>query len=64
VREHDVTTLTADELRRIKRDLQANLGLIRPDSPVRGPIMAQLNACDTELYEQANAEPVRPVHSA
>jgi hypothetical protein len=59
VREQDVTMLTAYELRRIKRDLQANLGLIRPDSLVRGPIMAQLNAVDTELAERANAEPVR-----
>jgi hypothetical protein len=49
--------LTADELRHIKRDLQANLGLIRPDSLVRGPIMTQLNAVDTELAERAKAEP-------
>lgn len=43
MRRYNVTLLTADELRRIKRDLQANLGLIRPDSPARVPITAQLS---------------------
>jgi hypothetical protein len=48
-----VTQLTADELRRIRRDLQANLGLIRVDSPARVPITAQLSAIDTELTRRS-----------
>ena len=53
VREHDVTQLTLDELRRVQRDLQASLGLTRPDSPYRVPITAQLTAIDTELARRS-----------
>lgn len=48
-RPHDVTALTAAELQRARRELQASLALARPDSPARGPITAQLAAINAEL---------------
>lgn len=55
-REHDVTGLTSRELERAKRELQANLALARPDSPVRGPILAHMNAIDAELADRSTGE--------
>ncbi len=52
-RRHDVRGLTASELERTKRELQASLALVRPDSPARVPILAHLSAVDTELTERA-----------
>ncbi|MDQ2813684.1 MAG: hypothetical protein M3Z75_17915 [Actinomycetota bacterium] len=49
MRDHDVRTLTASELDRAKRELQASLALARPDSPVRVPILAHISAIDAEL---------------
>lgn len=49
MREHDVTTLTAAELNRARRDLAASLALARPGSPVRAPILARISAIDAEL---------------
>ncbi|GEM_PF-2860055 len=49
MREHDVASLTAGELEQTKRDLAASLALVRPDSPVRVPILAQMTAIDAEL---------------
>ena len=57
VREHDVTRLTAVELDRARRELQASLALARPGSPVRVPIMARLTAIDTELAGRAPERP-------
>lgn len=48
-REHDVSTLTTDELIIAHRQLTASLGLSRPDSPINAPTMAQLHAIDDEL---------------
>jgi hypothetical protein len=48
-RAYDVTGLTARQLERASRELQANLALVRPDSPARVPILAQMNAIETEL---------------
>ena len=45
----DVSGLTSVELERTRRELAASLTLARPDSPVRGPILTQLTAIDTEL---------------
>jgi hypothetical protein len=53
MRDHDVTGLTAAELDRTRRELQASLALVRPDSPARVPIIAHMAAIDTELAEQA-----------
>ena len=53
-RPHDVTGLTDGELERARRELQASLALARPDSPVRGPILAHLNAINVELAERAD----------
>lgn len=55
MREHDVSRLTAAELERAKRELQASLGLVRPDSPARVPIVAQMTAIDAQLGEQASS---------
>ncbi len=51
-RPHDMTGLTASELEQARRDLRASLALARPDSPVRGPILAHLSAIETELAER------------
>jgi hypothetical protein len=56
MREHDVTALTAGELERARRDLAASLALIRPDSPVRVPILAQMSAIDTALAEREHGQ--------
>lgn len=54
-RPHDVRGLTASELERTRRELQASLALVKPDSPARVPILAHLSAVDTELTERAQA---------
>jgi hypothetical protein len=60
VRDHDVTTYTAAELDRARRELAASLALARPGSPVRTPILARLSAIDAELAGRASrARPVR-----
>jgi hypothetical protein len=48
-RPYDVTGLTAGELERARRELQASLALARPESPARRPILAQLAAINAEL---------------
>jgi hypothetical protein len=53
IRSHDVRQLTTAELERTKRELQANLGLIDPDSPAHVPIQAHIRAIDTELSQRA-----------
>ena len=52
MRDHDVSGLTAGELERARRQLAANLALVRPDSPARVPIEAHMSAIDTELAER------------
>ena len=49
IRPHDARRLTAGELDRARRQLQASLALARPDSPARVPILAHLSAIDAEL---------------
>ena len=56
MRDHDVTALTARELERARRELQASLALIRPGSPVSVPILAHLRAIDTELAERERGQ--------
>jgi hypothetical protein len=53
VRDYDVAGLSAGELERTRRDLQASLALARPGSPVRVAILAQMGAIDAELAERA-----------
>ena len=53
-RHHDVRQLTKDELERVKREPQANLGLIAPGSPAHVPIQAHMLAIDAELAKRAN----------
>jgi hypothetical protein len=53
MRDHDVSRLTAAELQHARRELAASLALVRPDSPARVPIAAQLAAIDTQLADHA-----------
>ncbi len=48
-----VRQLTTAELENVRRQLQANLGLITADSPARVPIQAHMRAIDAELAERA-----------
>ena len=61
IRPHDAGGLTAGELERTRRELQASLALARPDSPTRMPILAHLSAIDAELAGRGTgtAEPAR-----
>ncbi len=52
-RAHDVSGLTTAELEQARRDLQASLALARPGSAACVPIMAHLNAIDTELARRS-----------
>ncbi len=60
MRDHDVTTLTAGELDRARRELAASLALARPDSPARVPILARISAIDAELAGRSAARPGQP----
>jgi hypothetical protein len=55
-RPHDVSTLTADQLVRAKRDLEISLALAFPGSPVRVAILAEMTAIDAELAERPRDE--------
>ena len=55
-RVHDVSTLTASELERTRRELRATLALARPGSAVQTPIMAHMAAIDAELANRADQQ--------
>jgi hypothetical protein len=46
IRDHDVSTMTTDEMEHARRELAASLALMRPGSPARVPIENQLRAID------------------
>jgi hypothetical protein len=48
-RDYDVSSMTVDELRRVRRELEASLALARPGSMTSVPIMAQIQAIDAAL---------------
>jgi hypothetical protein len=50
-RDHDVSSLSVDELRRTRRQLQASLALARPGSPISAPIETQIRAIDAALNQ-------------
>jgi hypothetical protein len=54
-RPHDVSSLTAAQLERARRDLQVSLALAVPGSPVRVPILAEMTAIDTELARRGGS---------
>ena len=56
MRDHDVTTLTGNELEVARRELAASLALARPDSAVRGPILSRLSAITAELDRRAGTQ--------
>jgi hypothetical protein len=51
-RPHDVSSLTAAQLERTKRDLEISLALAFPGSPVRVAILAQMTAINAELAQR------------
>ena len=57
MRDHDVKALTVRELDRARRELQASLALVRPDSPARVPILAHMSVIDAELAGRAAGRP-------
>ncbi len=57
MRHHDVTGLTGHQLERARRELTASLALVRPDSPARVPILAQMSAIETELAGRTGERP-------
>jgi hypothetical protein len=64
VRDHDVTMLTGHELEVARRELAASLALARPNSALRGPILARMSAVRAELDRRAGTRlagnPVEP----
>jgi len=52
-RSHDVSGLTAAELERTRRDLQASLALARPGSAACVPILAHLSTIDAALARRS-----------
>ena len=50
---NDAHPYTVDELEQMKRDLAASLALLRPNSPARIPILAQISAVDERLAQLA-----------
>lgn len=60
-RPYDVTGLTAGELERVRRELQASLALARPGSATRVPVLACLRAVDAELAERGDHSPADEV---
>lgn len=61
MRDHDVSHLTDGELEHARRELAASLALARPDSPVRAPVLAQMDAIDTERAGRAHRADPRHV---
>jgi hypothetical protein len=57
MRDDDVSGLTGRQLERARRELQANLALVRPDSPARVPILAQMSAIENELAGRTTGRP-------
>lgn len=55
-RVHDVSALTASELERTRRELQAALVLARPGSPAQAPILVHMAAIDAELSSRADQQ--------
>ena len=51
-RPHDVSSLTAAQLERARRDLEISLALAFPGSPVRVSIRAEMTAIDAALAER------------
>jgi hypothetical protein len=48
-RDHDVSSLTAADLERARRELAVSLALVRRGSPARVPILARISAIDAAL---------------
>ena len=51
-RPHDVSSLTAAQLERAKRDLRVSLSLAMTGSPVLVSIRAHIDAIDTEIAKR------------
>lgn len=57
---YSVRQLTTAELEHTKRELQANLGLITAASPAHVPILAHMQAVDSELAKRAGNQQALP----
>jgi hypothetical protein len=55
---HYRVDLATDELEQIRRDLQTTLAFMREGSSARGPVLAYIEAIDTEL--EARAKRAKP----
>ena len=55
-RPHDVSSLTATQLERAKRDLEISLALAFPGSPVRVTIQAEMTAIDVEAERRSGRD--------
>lgn len=55
-RDHDVSSMTAAELQRARRDLEVSLALAFPGSPVRVSILAHMTAIDAELASRGGSQ--------
>jgi hypothetical protein len=55
-RPYEVGGLTTGELERTRRELRANLALMRADSPARVPVVTYMRAINTELDERAEGQ--------
>ncbi len=53
---YSVRQLSTAELERTRRELNANLGLLTPDSPAHVPIQSHMRAIDAELAERAGRQ--------
>lgn len=61
--DYSLSELTASELEHIRRQLQANLGLITADSPAHVPIRTHMQAIDAELAKRARHQQADEVRS-
>ena len=52
-----LTTMPDGELRATRRDLQAGLGLMRPQSPMRALALAYMDAVTAQLARRAGQQP-------
>ena len=56
MRSHDVSSLSACELDRARRELSASLALVRPGSPMRVPLENHIGAIDAERDARKRAQ--------
>jgi hypothetical protein len=58
-RSPNVSGLSAGALERVRRELAVSLGLARPGSPVRVPVLTLMGAIDAETAFRAGTTPLQ-----